>query len=473
MLRWWHRRIWHDVPDAMAAVEFAPAPSSAPIWLAQGNPLENLPWSQRPEATLPQRARIVVIGAGATGAALAYHWCRRSPADAGRSMLVLDMADPASGGSGRGDGMVSMGLPVYRVFRSVLTNLERVRPDVPDSQRRHLARQFAIVYGQAGYRNADMIEQTIRHEGYDCDYARQGALLAYDVDQQAELAEAVRMAQETGLTDFTSITPEEAAQRGGIVTDQPAGFSIATACLHPGKWVWSLLKTAIQSRKVELYTRTKVMEVEPAGAEYLIHTTRGTIKAQGVVSATGAFTPMLHPAFHDRLVPMRGYAVAGTGGPAGLPPHIGVFGRRGFCRRHGEHIILGCGPTRNVADHEVECSVAARGIIAFLLTDMTRWFGASSGSMTHIWSSISARTADEYPIVGALDGRAHYLITGAAGDDIAISFNAARCVVNRILSITSEPDDYPEACFAPSRVLDPRHYEAFTTETPKREQEGA
>jgi hypothetical protein len=30
-------------------------------------------------------------------------------------------------------------------------------------------------------------------------------------------------------------------------------------------------------------------------------------------------------------------------------------------------------------------------------------------------------------------------------------FNASRCIVNRILGYTSEPDDYPEACFSPTQ----------------------
>jgi aryl-alcohol dehydrogenase-like predicted oxidoreductase len=34
-----------------------------------------------------------------------------------------------------------------------------------------------------------------------------------------------------------------------------------------------------------------------------------------------------------------------------------------------------------------------------------------------------------------------------------VSFNAARCVGNRTLDITHEPDDYPPAYFAPSRLL--------------------
>jgi hypothetical protein len=53
------------------------------------------------------------------------------------------------------------------------------------------------------------------------------------------------------------------------------------------------------------------------------------------------------------------------------------------------------------------------------------------------------RRPDEFPIVGQMDGKRQYIIGGMAGWGTAVSFNAGRCIVNRILGITSEPEDYP------------------------------
>jgi hypothetical protein len=44
------------------------------------------------------------------------------------------------------------------------------------------------------------------------------------------------------------------------------------------------------------------------------------------------------------------------------------------------------------------------------------------------------------------------------GSGSNVSFNAGRCVVNRILGLIDEPDDYPPALFAPPRVLDPQNH---------------
>lgn len=80
------------------------------------------------------------------------------------------------------------------------------------------------------------------------------------------------------------------------------------------------------------------------------------------------------------------------------------------------------------------------------------------GGVTHEWSGTVSYTPDEYPIVGLMDGHRQYIIGGMAGSGTGVSFNAARCVVNRILGFTDEPDDYPPEYFAPTRLLDPQHH---------------
>ena len=48
------------------------------------------------------------------------------------------------------------------------------------------------------------------------------------------------------------------------------------------------------------------------------------------------------------------------------------------------------------------------------------------------------------------------VVAGMCGSGSGVSFNGGRCIVNRILGIGNEPDDYPEAYFAPSRLLSPK-----------------
>ena len=183
-LRWSLWQMWCEIPDALCTATFAPDVSRTPIWLADGNPLENHPWGIDANARLPERVHVIVIGAGFTGGALAYHWSRRAAAEPDLTMAVLDMGEAASGSSGRNEGLVVMGRYCHMVEQTVLKHLPAVRPDLTEPDRQQLARQFAVAYCQAAYRNGDLIEETIRREAFECDYKRQGWVQARDADQQ-------------------------------------------------------------------------------------------------------------------------------------------------------------------------------------------------------------------------------------------------------------------------------------------------
>ena len=138
-LRWVLPVIFHKIPEAERAASLARPVSHHPIWLAQGNPLANYPFEKNPAIRLPLKADIVVIGAGFTGASIAYHASHR----ANHRMVVLDQADPASGASGRNAGVVVMGRYFQKIYASVLKNLARVRPDLTSELQDKLAGQFA------------------------------------------------------------------------------------------------------------------------------------------------------------------------------------------------------------------------------------------------------------------------------------------------------------------------------------------
>ncbi|MDA0836136.1 MAG: FAD-binding oxidoreductase [Planctomycetota bacterium] len=454
---WSLDQMWVRIPDSLTMTTFAPAVSKIPFWLKEGNPLENHPWKTQPDAILPERAHVVVIGAGFTGGSLAYHWGKFAPADESLKMIVLDMGDAAGGSSGRNEGLVVMGRYCHMVYKTVIHHFDKARTDLPTADREQLAKQFGIAYTKAAYHNGDLVEETIKAEHFDCDYARAGWVQARDADQQQMLANSVKMAQNTGLSDWTSITPDEVERLTGMHVKHNAGFSIAAASFHPAKWVWSLLKRALASNRVELYSRTKVARIERDGDGYLVKTDRGTIHANYVVNATEAYTPMLHPQFHDRILPTQTQAASGTGGPENIKPHVGISGTRGFFAKHHDAVLIGSDATR-VPDNEAGIIQPSRFITKFLLGEMQNYYGPYRYHVTNEWSGTVSYTPDEFPIVGVMDGYRQYIIAGMAGSGTAVSFNGGRCVVNRILGRTDEQDDYPPEYFSPTRLLDPQNH---------------
>lgn len=455
--RWWRFLAWTfyqifvAIPNGTRGLTIARHVSNCPMWLLDTNPLADHPWCRYPDASLPKSTDTVVIGAGFTGGALAYHWARRAPHD--REMVVLDMGDPASGSSGRNEGLVVMGRYFTMVKKCVLNALPRQHPDLDASERQRLACQFAEVYARAAYRNAALIEKAIREEGFDCDYARDGWVQTRTAEEQATLDDSVREAKETGFDDWTKISAEEALRLSGMRLDHPAGFSQQAASWHPAKWVWSLFGRALASETVSLFTRTRVTSVATEKDHYRVETSRGRILARHVVYATEAYTPALEKTLHDAILPMQEQAACGDGGPESMKPYIGISGAWFFAGRYGRRVLFGSGGSR-LPDHEAGRNRPSRFLSRFVVSEMRSVFGNYRLHMTNEWSGTVGYTPDQYPIVGSVDGRGRHIVAGMCGSGSSVSFNGGRCIVNRILSLDDEPDDYPAAYFSPSRLLD-------------------
>ena len=451
-LHWTARQVFIIIPEAMTTVSFGREISRTPIWLIEENPLADIPWSKQPQAILPDESEVVVIGAGFTGAGCAYFWSKHDA----RPMVILEMDDPASGASGRNGGEIVMGRYYALVKNTVRPYLDKVRADLTGEQRDQLSSQFSAAYVKSAYRNAAMIEQTVNDEGIECNYRRKGWIQARDREEQTALKESVRLGLEAGFDDWAEISPEEARQRGGMKVDCPAGFSRGTATFHPAKWVWSLLEIALRNPRVELYTRTRVTQVEDAGDYYIVGTNRGKIKARNVINATESYTALIHRQYRDLIQAVQTQSSFGQGGPRDMQPHIGLSNNRGFFGRVEGGTTLGSDETP-LPYHRAGCNNPSRFITKFLIGELHRYFGQSEIQMTHEWSGTAGFTVDEYPVVGLLDGKRQYIVGGMCGSGTAVSFNGARHVVQQILGLEG-PDDYPHAYFAPSRLLDPTNH---------------
>lgn len=210
----------------------------------------------------------------------------------------------------------------------------------------------------------------------------------------------------------------------------------------------------MNSGNVALFTRTKVLQIEDQSEQYVVHTSRGAICACHVVNATEAYTPALHPQFHDLVRPLQAQSACGTRRtPA---PAFGFIGKRAlwFGDRRGEHVLFGTYATR-IPDGVADQNRPSRFLTECALGEMMSCTGRFAMEVPHEWSGAMGLTADEYPLVGLIDGKRQYLIGGMCGSGNGAAFNAGRCVVNSDLGGSEDPDDYLPEYFAPSRLLDP------------------
>ena len=446
--------MWRKIPAALEWALFQTPGSRTPIWLTQGDPYENHPWAADDGAKIPAEAEVVVIGAGFVGSAVAYHWSKHGKAP----LIVLEMNGVASGSAGRNEGLVVMGRYYHLVYTTVGAYLERTRKDLAAAERDGLAHEFAAAYARAGYANAEMIAQTIQEENIDCGYVRKGWVQATDGEHLRQLEASVRMAVETGYTDWTRISAETAFEKSGMRAPFGAGFSIGAAVWHPAKWCWGLFRAALRSPHIKLFTRTKVLKVEDLGERYAVHTERGTVLARYVVNAAEAYTPALFPQFHDVILPMQTQAAFGSSDGGTMKPCVGISGHRGFFGRHGDGVLFGSDATR-VPDREAGRNQPSRFITKFLLAEMRQLFEVRRLVVSHEWSGTVSYTPDQYPVVGLMDGKRLYMVGGMAGSGSGVSFNGGRHVVGKIVGLAG-PDYYPEKYFSPRRFLDGRHLRA-------------
>ncbi len=240
----------------------------------------------------------------------------------------------------------------------------------------------------------------------------------------------------------------------GLSVEVDAGFSLRAGTFHPAKWVWSLPRVAINSGIVALFTRTKVLQIEEQIEHYVVHTSRGAIRARHVVNSTEAYTPALHPQFHDLVRPLQAQSAAGRGGPLRLPSDLPVSSALWFGDRRGEHVLFGTDATRT-PDGAADQNRPLRFLTKFALGEMMSDTSRFAMEVPHAWSGAMGLTVDEYLPVGLIDVERQYLIGGMCGSGTGAAFNAGRCIVNHDLGLSEESDDYqPEYC-SRSRLLDP------------------
>jgi gamma-glutamylputrescine oxidase len=454
-IRWSLRRIWITIPNTMPYVTIGSQVSRTPHWLEADNPLINYPWQNTPNARLPQEVDTVVIGAGFTGSSAAYFWSQQAPA--GKQLVVLEMNEAASGASGRNQGTIVMGRYFAMVRDTVINYLPGVRSDLTLPQQKRMAEQFADVYCSAAERNADLIEQTIAREHFDVDYHRNGWVQERLSDQQEDLAESVVAGMQWGHTDWTSISPQRVFEESAMRVDHPAGFSRKAGTWHPAKWVWSLLTCAMKQPNVQFFSRTKVLRISYEHGRHMVHTSRGTIRAKHILYGVESYLPVLDKRFDDIVEPHQEQLSSGLGPPQAMPEDNSISGRYFFGARRGNVLLAGTDSTR-VPDRLAGCNNPSRLLTKFSLSEYKRVYGPYRFKLTNEWSGTVGYTPDEYPIIGALDDLGQYIIAGMCGSGSGVAFNAARCMVNRILKITDQRDDYPPEYFAPSRLLDPEQH---------------
>lgn len=232
-------------------------------------------------------ADVAILGAGFTGLAAAL-----ALAENGRSVVVVDAAEPGWGASGRNNGQIIPGLKldpdevVARCGERIGERLVQWSGEAP-------ARTFALIerhkipcnpvragWIQPAYTERDIAIITHRHG----QWRRRGV--------NAVMLDRGQLPAMLGTPAFFGAWLDP---RGGTI--------------HPLNYARGLARVAMDGG-AQLFARAKVDRLQRVGEAWRLETADGRVEARQVIVATNAYTEDLVPGLRRSIVPLRTAQVA-------------------------------------------------------------------------------------------------------------------------------------------------------------------
>jgi glycine/D-amino acid oxidase-like deaminating enzyme len=243
---------------------------------------------------LPPQCDVAIVGGGFTGLSAALALSRR-----GASVVVLEAGERvAAEASGRNGGHVNNGLAVDYADVAAKVGVER-------------ARDWYHAYDEA----VDTVERIVRDEAIGCDFVRHGKLkLATRPAHLDALSRSAERLVRDGVDTDVEIL-DAARVHAEVASDRFAGGLLykRSGQMHMGRFAAGLAQAA-ERRGAQIHTGTCVQRLERLGGgqAHRVHTSRGTLRAQQVLLASGAARHGGYGSFgwlRRRIVPIGSFIV--------------------------------------------------------------------------------------------------------------------------------------------------------------------
>ncbi len=365
---------------------------------------------------LPAQVDVAVIGGGYTGLSAA-----RALAKQGVRTAVLEAETIGWGASSRNGGMVLTGLKLP--IRTVL---------------RRYGREVAHRFFQASLDSIDVVEQIVKVERIDCDFARTGHLLIASKPRHFPSLEkeAEFMSSEFGhdmMVVPKSDLPSEIASNiyyGAVVDRMSAG-------LNPAQYLTGLAQAAKQAG-ASLHPRATMHKLERKAGGFLVHTKRGQLRADRIFIATSGYTGPATPTLQRRIIPIGSYIIATERLPDHLSGSLIPKGRMVFDSMHylnyyrmWDGRLLFGGRAAFFPETPETIQQSART----LRGEMLRVFPQLGDvKVEYVWGGTLDFTFDLMPHLGEMDGISYCL--GYAGHGVAMATYLGQAAASGMLNNT-------------------------------------
>ena len=357
---------------------------------------------------------VAIVGGGFTGVSTAWHLRRRRPE---LGIVLLEAAVLGHGASGRNGGQV-------------LNWVNGVTPETPEAALRiHGATRAGI----------DLAEELSTRYAPPGTFRRQGALEVYTDARRAEAAAArVEALRAIGIpAQFLPASALGVAGARGAVLDPLAGRLNGFALLQA-------LRPALVADGVVVHEHTPVRRVR-GGAEIVLETPEGEVRARALVLATNAWTPALG-FFRRGLLPLHSHVVATPPLPDERWDRLGWGRFDGFtddldriayaCRTPRGRLLFGGGGNAAYAYRfgGATLAPAREGDRAerFLRSALLRYFPALADvPIAHRWAGTLALTLDRVCSMGVSGAHRNvYHALGYSGHGVALALLAGRVLAD-------------------------------------------
>jgi glycine/D-amino acid oxidase-like deaminating enzyme len=377
-----------------------------------------------PSRALPDSVDVAIIGSGVTGLSAAIALAKR-----GMQTAVLEAETFGWGASSRNGGMVLTGMKL-----PVPTLISRYG-------RERVKRMYAATLA-----SVDCVEQIVREEKIECDFARCGHLeVACKQAHFDGYAESARLIEKE-FNHTLRIVPKAKLHEeigsdiyfGGLVDETSAG-------LNPARYVAGLAAAA-QRVGAAMFDNTLVTDVRRSsngGARFQLSTSKGSLTAREVILATGAYTTKATPALRRKIIPIGSYIIATEVLEEDLARQLSPQNRMIYDSRHFLHYYR-LTPDRRMlfggrAAFFPESESTVRQSAEILRRGMIHVYPQLRNvEVEFVWGGTLDFALDVMPHTGQTDGM-HYSV-GYAGHGVAIGTYLGTKIAD---VICGQPNDIP------------------------------
>jgi betaine-aldehyde dehydrogenase len=468
-IRWSVSFFWNEVPLAYKLMSRDPNAGLTSLWFREGKRFAGYRSTERTPA---ETVDAVVVGLGATGAALLNEFADAYRADparhAGLRVVGLEIGEaPAEGASGRNGGFVISGKRLYAMeYDTFYSKLSKKHPDWSAEQVDAEARRQTTAMFHVMERNSDILDETVRKDGIEAHYAREGWLLIADSPAVAAgMGRSVKMGAEAGFR-WEALSVAEMKERFGVEADQfqdedgrdiPVSglYQPKSATVHSGQLVWELVDRALAKGRstdgrdevVRVYTETGMSGYEELeDGTFLVHTPRGDIHTRKVIDARDSYTT------HPSVKPYHGQIHTFDALPDGIRKGEGISKSYFYLRGYKGQLAIGSDHSFSETPGDDSISNLIR---LFVVANLHRMFPSMRLNIVNEHAGTMGETPDLKPIVGPRDAKRNwYDVMGFSGHGFGFIFAAARETVRDVLDLPTE-GLFPAEVFGSQRFAAP------------------